>query len=66
MLPYLPRCSRWYHTVDFVADKKVVAEYGTDLGRQEKHLGRDRVRAIRDRNWVDAIEDVRAKPFYCN
>lgn len=60
------RCSRWYHAVDFVSDKKAGARYGTDWSGLEKRYGQERMLEIRDETWHAAIEDIGAKPFYCN
>lgn len=59
-------CQNWYHRVDFLADRKVESRYGTDLSRLEKRLGRDRALDVRDETWRAAIEEIGAKPFYCN
>ena len=61
-----PRCSRWYHRIDFVSDKKAVERYGTDWSGLEKRFGRSRMLEIRDETWHAAIGGVGAKPFYCN
>lgn len=61
-----PRCQRWYHSVDWRSDRKAFARYDTDWGGIEKRLGRERTLEIRQETWHAAIEDIGAKPFYCN
>lgn len=66
VLPALnPRCQRWYHRVDFIADRAVKDRHGKDLVQLEKRLGRDRMLRIHDEARANAVEEVGAKPFYC-
>lgn len=61
-----PRCSRWYGAVDFRSDRTAFARYDTDWSGLEKRFGRERMLEIRDETWHAAIQNVGAKPFYCN
>ena len=57
-----PRCQRWYHSVDFIADQNAEE----DLGRALRRDDFERDPRLQQRAWEAAVEEVGAKPFYCN
>lgn len=55
VLPYLqPRCQHWYHQVGFLARQEMADQ------------GYARRASIAPEVWNDAIQEVGARPFYCN